>query len=443
MTQFEFYKSFLFVIELLFGEILYVHRLRHRNMFPLRLILWAAACFLFAFAFPILSQSVLYSFFTFLMIFVFSFVGCCFVFKERFLTVLFCCLAGYTTQHLSYEIYNIVLNILNADLSVGFYGSGDFTGIFPNLLVFAAYLFVYVMTYFLCYIFFARKIDPQESIDIHRTFIFIFTIFLLLIDIFLNAIVVYFPLKGAENGQIYIYMIGLYNILCCCVSLYLQFEVAMRRKIEMDFAFMQQMWNKTKEQYTLSKENIEYINIKFHDIKHQIRHLSEGDSIDHALLKDLEKRIDIYDSVTKTGNEALDVILTDKSMICSKNNILLTYIIDGEKLNFMSEEDVYALFGNIIDNAIEAVREVEEAQRVINLHVKKVNNMIVIRETNYFTKNIVFENGLPRTTQSDTRYHGFGVKSIRYICDKYGGSCTFTAEDGVFRLDIVLFPPEE
>jgi sensor histidine kinase regulating citrate/malate metabolism len=203
---------------------------------------------------------------------------------------------------------------------------------------------------------------------------------------------------------------------------------------------MQQLWDKTKEQYTFAKENIELINMKCHDFKHQIRTIRTAGTINPDVLQELEGYINIYDSITKTGNEALDVILTEKSLLCNKNNVQFTYIVDGDKLNFMREEDVYALFGNIVDNAIEATMQVEESKRIVNLHVKMVNDMLVIRENNYYVGDLQFENGLPKTTKQDDKYHGFGLKSIKYVTEKYGGSYTLTADDGIFELNIVMFP---
>jgi hypothetical protein len=50
--------------------------------------------------------------------------------------------------------------------------------------------------------------------------------------------------------------------------------------------------------------------------------------------------------------------------------------------------------------------------------------------------------GLPETTKEDKHYHGFGVKSIRYITEKYGGDMSVTMEDGVFSLDLIFSLPQ-
>ncbi len=437
MTQFEFYKSFLFVIELLIAEFIYVYRFRKHDRFILRAVIGIAACFLFAFLLPVLSDDAFYCSLLFLMIFAFSILICKILFQESWLTVLFCCLAGYTTQHLSYEIYNIVLTLMNVSASNGFYGSSNFWEIFPNLFVFTVYLFIYVAAYCLCFFFFSTKLKQHEEISIESTFIFAFTIFILIIDILLNAIIVYNPMA---DGRLYVIIIGAYNVLCCFVSLYLQFEVALRRKIEKDFDTIQEMWNQAKKQYALSKENIELINMKCHDFKHQIHTFGDRQTVSPVALKELEDSISIYDSIVKTGNDALDIILTEKSLLCNKEKIQFSCIVDGEKLNFIKTEDVYALFGNIIDNAIEAVLKVEPSKRTISLRVKMIGDMLVVSTSNYYQEEVIKQDGVIQTLKEDKRYHGFGIKSIQYICERYGGDVSIKTENNIFTINLLFFP---
>lgn len=437
MTQFEFYKSFQFVLELILAESLYAYKLPRRSYFVLRLIGALAVLFAFSYLFPVLSNSALYCSFTFLMIFTVSVLLAKFLFKETWMTVIFCCLAGYTTQHLAYELYTLAVNLAgaNAESPMGFYGADEIT-FFDNQFLVAMYLFVYTLTYCACFFLFSEKIPRSESVQFKTAFMFCGIVFILVIDILLNAVIVYY--LADDDKPLYKIIMCVYNILCCIIALYLQFEVALKRKLEDTLDRVEQMWRQAKEQYAVSKENVEMINVKCHDLKHQIRTLRKSGDIDPQALAELEKRISIYDSAVKTGNPALDIILSEKSLICTKNNIKLSCIVDGEKLGFIKEEDIYALFGNIIDNAIEAVTDVEESKRVISLSVKTVNNFLTIRATNYFDHEIKFVGGMPETRKADKRYHGYGLKSIKYICEHYGGELTVAAENNVFDLSILF-----
>ena len=434
MTQFEFYKSFLFVVELMVAELLFLTRKNRKNFFVARLLTSVVVVCSIAYFLPVGTNSPFWCAFLFAAIFFLTVLAGKFMFNESWFTILFCTFAGYTIQHLSYELYNIFLVLFNSSSASGFYGSSSFTAIFPNLFIFALYLSIYILCYFLGYLFFASKLEKSTQIKLQKYFVFVFAVVIFVVDILLNAFVVY---DSDEALVKYSVIIGIYNILCCVISLYLQFEVATRRQVEIEYDAMREIWNVQKKQYEMSKQNIEIINMKCHDLKHQI-HSVAGDTIGKDVLSELEKHISIYDSSAKTGNDALDVILTEKSLLCNKENINFGYIVDGEKLNFMKKEDIYALFGNIIDNAIEAVLKLEEAKRVISLKVKSSGKMLVVNAFNYFVGSLNVENNEIKTIKQDKAYHGFGIKSIKYISEAYGGNVNITAENGVFSLTIIF-----
>ena len=77
-------------------------------------------------------------------------------------------------------------------------------------------------------------------------------------------------------------------------------------------------------------------------------------------------------------------------------------------------------------------------KRFVNLSVKKVNGFTRIETSNCTQSAPVFENGLPVTTKTDRDAHGYGMKSIRLICRKYGGEMTVSAADGLFTVTIIF-----
>jgi sensor histidine kinase regulating citrate/malate metabolism len=193
----------------------------------------------------------------------------------------------------------------------------------------------------------------------------------------------------------------------------------------------------------LSKETIDLINVKCHDLKYQIRQIAEAKQINPDTIERLSDVISIYDSTMKTGNATLDVILSQKSLFCSQNGIKFACIADGGQLNFLSEEDTYSLFGNIIDNAIEAVKNLEKEKRIITLRVIRKGNMISVNERNPFEGTIHYESGWPTTSKSDSRYHGFGIKSIRMVCEKHHASLSLSSESNTFNISILFIKPSE
>lgn len=188
-------------------------------------------------------------------------------------------------------------------------------------------------------------------------------------------------------------------------------------------------------------ENIESINRKCHNLKHQIMMLKEaGQGTEfQQVLSSLERDILIYDSNINTGNKSIDIIIKEKSLLCDSNNIDFTYIIDGAKLSFMHKADLYSLFGNALDNAIEAAKQTEPDKRVIILRVSGKDGICKILIENSCINAPEIIDGLPQTTKADKANHGFGVKSIKMIVEKYNGEIDFAIENDRFSLMILFF----
>ena len=192
-----------------------------------------------------------------------------------------------------------------------------------------------------------------------------------------------------------------------------------------------------RQRYEQEKATREAINIKCHDIRHQIAAL--GDAGCRRELHAIGELINVYDCSLQTDNAALDVVLSGKSLACSARNIVLTCVADGRRLSFMEESDIYALFGNILDNAMDAAGKLPDTeQRIISLTVRTQNSFLLIEEENYYSGHLTFEEGLPQTTKEDHANHGFGVRSIQLITEKYEGDLHINAEGGIYRLSILL-----
>ena len=124
----------------------------------------------------------------------------------------------------------------------------------------------------------------------------------------------------------------------------------------------------------------------------------------------------------------------------SRNDqVVITCIADGRLLSGFDKMDVSALFGNLMDNALEAVKEIPEPEkRLINLTVEEKKGFLVIVCENRCEGERIIREGIPVTSKQDTNYHGFGTQSIRRIAEKYGGTAVFSSNDGWFRTKIVI-----
>ena len=220
------------------------------------------------------------------------------------------------------------------------------------------------------------------------------------------------------------------HLIQCC-------ELRVRKELEA----VQNVLQNQYAQYKQSKESIELINYKYHDLKHQINLLKSGADSEKAgeYLEQMEREIKIYETQNKTGNKVLDTILTSKSMHCQRHGIELKFMGEGQLLNFMEDMDISALFGNMLDNAIESVVKIKDRQkRLISLHVIQDKQFIRIRTENYCEENVQFQDGIPITTKKDKRFHGYGMKSMKKIVEKYGGSVMAGKANNWFELKILI-----
>lgn len=103
-----------------------------------------------------------------------------------------------------------------------------------------------------------------------------------------------------------------------------------------------------------------------------------------------------------TGNHILDTILTAKSLQCQNENIQLTCVANGKYIEFMNPMDISALFGNMLDNAIEGVSKVEEKdKRWIHVSIRRKMDFLVICVSNSYQGDISFSHGAGHTERGN------------------------------------------
>lgn len=351
---------------------------------------------------------------------------CCF--EEKLSNVLFYFSSGFATWYISDRLFLVIASICRLNSSLVPY----FTERTPShiLLYITCFLEVYLFIYFTV----GKKMHALGDSEIPMQNALLF----LLLDCMLT------PIFYFESGAISQYNIFFYNLLNIgeiifyIFMLLLQVQMLAAAKDRVEISTMKKLWVEEQKQYQLVKENIDAINIKCHDLKHQIRNLRTTGQVDPAYLDDLERSVSIYNSAVRTGNETLDIVLTDKRLHCASHNIQFTCIADGSGVAFMETMDIFSLFGNILDNAIECESLQPPEMRFIHLSVRTVNRMLTIHAENHFEDSLQFKDGLPVTTKEDKDSHGYGIMSVRHIVEKYNGSFSISTQDKLFQIDIIL-----
>ncbi|HBN12354.1 MAG TPA: hypothetical protein DD415_01920 [Clostridiales bacterium] len=425
----KFFTANGYVFEMIVVVVIFAYFFEKRKLFWLRLVLCIAVSFGLSIAWNFCLEAlsvygwgkIVCNIIKYIVSFFVVFGGILFCKRTSFGGALFSSIGAMATQHISYRVFAIILAICKMPY--------DNVGSF--FIALSVAFAVYVIVYFLL----VRKVRKQPEQCFENKMNIVLGGILILFAIILQFLVEpYAPME--EQPLLFIYL-SLYTIICAVCTLLLEYGFFTHKKLAYDNAILDHLVHTQEEQYRNSKDNIEMINIKCHDMKHQMSKIAGG--LNPEAVKEMEDIISIYDLSLKTGNEILDIFLAEKKLQCERNNVNLDCIVNGSCLQFMQPSDIYSLFGNALDNAMEAVCKLpEKEKRIIGLSVTTRLNMAIIHTENFYDGILEFQSELPVTTKEDTRFHGFGMRSIKKVVEKYNGSISIVAENGIFNLNITI-----
>lgn len=436
----ESYKL-LFMVQLIVGEGIFLLHLERKQNFFLRIFACTAGLLATAAFFPILVENAWYVSFLFLSLFLLTLAALRFCFDEPFGNLLFCGVAGYTVQHLAYLLYTTFNDVTQFSTVFGSFvqpyaAAGTIVLSDFAWLSIVFYADAYFMAYYGAFELLNPKLAANHNLRLGRNSIVGFTGLLIAADVIYNMVTNYYTV----NNQVSLLLERSYNILVCALILALLNNQLSQRELKDELAGVRYAVEQGRRQYELAKKSVDLINIKYHDLRHQSHQLrSQGRDEE---LAELERTLDEYAALVKTGSEVLDVILTEKTLLCREQNIQLMCMADGRGLEFVKTHHLYALLGNAIDNAMEAVQTLPVDRRVISFSLRRHGDLVHIHVENPYAGAVSMRDGLPVTTKEDESYHGFGTLSMKTVAEQYGGGLSIQAEDGIFGLDIVLSAAE-
>lgn len=284
-------------------------------------------------------------------------------------------------------------------------------------------------------IYISGHVGPRQTVSAA----FLYAVFVALAYLFFLQV---FPIPLAMTGVL-VFMSQLYIL----TVLYLQTALFRKSEIKQELDTLNLLWHQQKAQYQMSKETIDLINRKCHDLKHQVaamRTLSSEEGREQYL-QEIEDSVQIYDCMVQTGNETLDTVLTEKRLLCEAGGITVNCVADGSQVGFMDPVDLYTILGNALDNAMEGVKAFPNREmRVIDVLIHTRQRFLVLSVTNPLKEALTFREGLPVSIKPKDGYHGFGMRSMRYTVHKYGGELTVETKNGCFSLRIMIpLPPSE
>lgn len=179
-----------------------------------------------------------------------------------------------------------------------------------------------------------------------------------------------------------------------------------------------------------------------HDIKNQL--LTIMQYADEGRCEDIKEYISVLTNnvmpniltYINTNNTAFDAVINSKIAICNQKNIFMEVNIQKETEINIPPAEIAVLFGNLLDNAIEAAKETTEKR--IFLEMRKNQGYVVILLCNSIKTSVLAENRNLETSKENKELHGIGIRSVKNIVDKYNGMIQFYEEENEFCCHIML-----
>ena len=233
--------------------------------------------------------------------------------------------------------------------------------------------------------------------------------------------------------------------LCCVVfaNLYLFYALKVedeKSNMEFQIAMMKQQESMQFEHYERQREKYGKSIEILHDVSKHIRSIEElyrAGVTDKAMeyTRQIGGILKPLVPEEYSDNPMLNILLADRKQAAESMGIRFVVKVESTGLGFIEPVDVTTLFGNLLENAMQAVSKCS-GERYIKVHIKNYNEMLSIRIENSVEKEVRIKNGRPVSTGG--RGTGIGCLNVQRCVEKYGGSVLYKNGNGKFYSDVIL-----
>ncbi|MBQ3338078.1 MAG: GHKL domain-containing protein, partial [Atopobiaceae bacterium] len=402
------FQAFSQIIVCVIATWLYAHHLAERSRFGLRataVIVISVAGTLIAIAsgytlYPTLTDntSFVFALIMFALVIVALTVAVRFLWDASPWTALFCASSGYLVQSIVYGLDRVahVTGIVKVEYTGGL-----------NIADVLSYTICAVLVLVLFRHFITGRLQRNGLMGIRNPVMFFAVILAMVV-----ALVLDLAIKDVISYDIPFRYMVVFSVLFVAICLFIvvaEFEILYNQRLQADVVTMERAMVEQKRQFELSRSTIEAINRRVHDIRHHVVRLLAEDGAGapaKETLREIAREINVYDAAVKTGNAPLDVVLSEKGLLCQRDGITLSSVADGTALSFMAAADIYTLVGNALDGAIASVKRVaDKSRRSISLNLRPQMGMTSLSIEHYYEGEPALVNGLPAG-------EGFGVDTM-------------------------------
>lgn len=160
-----------------------------------------------------------------------------------------------------------------------------------------------------------------------------------------------------------------------------------------------------------------------------------------GIIDELEDKLEIdTQAVVYSGHQVLNAILSERKIKAQNEGIDLSIFVENFlKVDFISDTDMISLFGNLLDNAMEAASKCQSGNRKVDVKLFMGNQfMLVFYIENTFAFSAVREGDKLLSTKKDARYHGLGIGIAKKLAEKYGGDLSLEEKGDIFITSLII-----
>lgn len=262
--------------------------------------------------------------------------------------------------------------------------------------------------------------------------------FIILIYSLINMLVI---AEGALQGQAnFILTVNMGCIVLADLYLLYFIKVANEKNyLEGEIEILEKQAHMQYEYYLVQEQKYNATVHILHDVDKHVKNIEKLYAIGEngqatEYVKEIKNMLEPLIPIKYTGNPILDILLTDKATISKEKKIKFDIKVDNINMDFLEAIDTTTIFGNLIDNAIEAVEKVEE-DRCIRISILPYQEMVFVRIENASLP-LKWRNGFPVSDKG--KNHGLGLLNVKRSIEKYDGDISFQQKNGIVTVDLLL-----
>lgn len=181
----------------------------------------------------------------------------------------------------------------------------------------------------------------------------------------------------------------------------------------------------------------------YHDLHNHIEAIYQclmGGDIQEAVqyCEELRTPVREISQTVWTGDKAIDYLISSKMALAEQDDIQTKVNIEYPHNTNIRNVDLTTILGNLLDNALEAAEMAPDHLRFMNLTIRRINAMLIIKAENGYGEAPMQENGSLMTAKMDKAFHGWGLKSVQTAAERYDGIINTEYTDGIFKTVVTL-----